>query len=785
MAKNAKTRSSKQGVKPARRPSSAKTRRPWLSLMLKLAVVMLVVAVAGLVYLDAFVRERFDSHVWQLPARVYANPVELYEGRVLAEDSLEQLLTLMRYRRVADPSTPGSYHRQGQQWTLYTRGFRDSDGAVPARRVSFTLRDGAVRQLRMPGNGAVVRLEPLQVGSIHPQHAQDRVLVPLSETPELLITMLLATEDRAFFEHRGVSFRGLARAMVANLKAGGVVQGGSTLTQQLVKNFWLTSDRNLSRKLLELPMALLLEWHYSKPDILEAYLNEVYLGQDGSRAIHGMGLGAQFMFGRPLKELEPHQLATLVALLKGPSWFDPRRHPQRALQRRNTVLQVAHEVGGLDDDALARYQARDLEVVPRGASALYAFPAFIDLVRRQLARDYPAEVLSSEGLQIHTTLDVLAQLAAEASLREHLDARDPGGRNDLNGAVVLVAPAQGDVLALVSNRRSRQAGFNRSLDAVRSVGSLLKPAVVLAALRDQAHDYHLGSLIDDSPIIVRMENNQEWSPSNFDETSMGPMPMVDVLALSRNQGTAHLGLAVGLDVVAQTLRDLGVQRPIPLLPSLLLGSLEMSPFEVAMMYQPLATGGFSTPLRSIIEVMDKQGEPMARYPVTAREVIDGQNAFLTQWAMEQVMTTGTGVGARRHLPADLRIAGKTGTSGSYRDAWFAGFSGNHLGVVWVGKDDNGSTGLTGSSGALPVWASMMSRLPQRGLPERLPAGISWQWLSEDGLQRSGEGCDGARRYPMRDDRVPKQADRCAPRETQSQDDDAPGGVRGWFRGIFN
>ncbi len=600
----------------ARKKSPARKKpvkgRRWFSwsFVAKVSGVLLVIAAAGLAYLDAMVRQRFDAHAWQLPARVYARPVELYEGRVLSREDMLKLLDLMRYRRDARASTPGSFSAQGNSLLIHTRGFRDSDGGERPKRIRLSLSGGEIRSLQAGGEG-LARLEPLQIGSIHPQHAEDRVLVPLDEVPPLLVDMLIATEDQSFYEHHGISLRGLARAMLANLKAGRLVQGGSTLTQQLVKNFWLTSDRTLSRKLLEMPMALLLELHYSKQQILEAYLNEVYLGQDGARAIHGMGLGAQFLFGRPLQELEPHQLATLVALLKGPSWYDPRRRPERAMERRNTVLSVALEQGALSQADYDKYSARPLEVVPRGASALYAFPAFIDLVRRQLARDYPPEVLSDEGLNIHSTLDVLAQLAAEGALREHLDNRDPKQDKKLNGAVVVVAPAQGDVLALVSNRNSREAGFNRALDAQRPMGSLAKPAVILAAVQ-QPKTWSLATLVEDGPIQVAMPNGDLWEPQNFDKQARGAMPMADVLAQSRNQATARLGLDVGLDKVAGTMETLGVTRNVPRYPSILLGSLALTPFEVAMMYQPLATGGFSTRLRSITDVLDKEGEPLAR-----------------------------------------------------------------------------------------------------------------------------------------------------------------------------
>jgi penicillin-binding protein 1B len=736
-----------------------------------------VLAVASTIYLDAWVRQRFDSHVWQLPARVYARPTELYAGRVLSRDDMLRLLDLMRYRNAAGAPTPGSYVARGNTLTIHTRGFSDSDGGERAQRIQVTLRQGRITALKTGQDASVARLEPLQIGSIHPGHTEDRVFVPLERVPPLLVNMLIATEDQDFYRHHGLSFRGLARAMVANIKAGGLTQGGSTLTQQLVKNFWLTQDRTLLRKLMEMPMAVLLELHYSKEQILEAYLNEVYLGQDGGRAIHGMGLGAQFYFGRPLEELAPHQLATLVALLKGPSYYDPRRHPDRALARRNIVLRMARDEGALSENDYQRYRRYDLEVVPRGASPLYAFPAFIDLVRRQLARDYPPEVLGVDGLHIHSTLDVLAQLAAEKALRDQLKRRDPSGEG-LNGAVVLVSPAQGDVLAVVSSRHAREAGFNRALDAVRPIGSLVKPMVLLSALK-QPEQYSLATLVNDAPIQLPLPNGDVWAPRNYEGDSLGPIPMLDVLVHSRNQATVRLGMDVGLKKVAGTLKQLGVHRDVPLYPSILLGSLGMTPFEVAMMYQPLATGGFATHLRSITDVLDKDGTPLARYPVDTEEVLDSGPAFLIQWAMQQVVERGTGRAARAVLPADLIVAGKTGTSDDYRDAWFAGFSANHLAVVWVGRDDNGNAGVTGATGALPVWSQLMASLPQRSLSQRLPAGVEAVWMAPGGDRRSAEGCEGARRYPMMAASIPEQDDGCGAATRTRK------GVVEWFKGWFD
>jgi penicillin-binding protein 1B len=765
-----KSRSRSRKKTPPPRPT-----RRWWPLFGKLALVALLLLTVALVWLDVLVRQRFDTHQWQLPARVYARPVELYVGRELAREHLLRLLDLMRYRVDPAARTPGAYSVNGSSVLLHTRGFNDSDGGEKPRLLRLTIENNRVQRL---ADGAgnkipVARLEPVQIGSIHPGHQEDRVLVRSDAIPPLLEQMLLAVEDRSFYEHAGISLRGLARAMLANVRAGEVQQGGSTLTQQLVKNFWLTRERSLMRKLVEIPMALLLELHYSKAQILEAYVNEVYLGQDGARAIHGMGLGAQYYFGRPLDELAPHQFAMLVGLLKGPSYYDPRRHPERAKQRRDTVLLAAFDQKLIDEAQLRRYQQQPLDVVPQGSAALYAFPAFIDLVRRQLSRDYSADVLASEGLQIHSTLDVPTQLASESALALFLKKRE-----EVNGAVVVTAPNQGDVLAIVGDKTARSAGFNRALDAVRPIGSLAKPAVVLAALQ-QASRYTLATRVEDGPVEVIMEDGQQWVPQNYDGESLGAMPVLDALSASRNQAIARLGLDVGLGPVLKTFHALGVQREIPPYPSIFLGSLNLSPFEVAVMYQTIATGGYRTPLRAITDVLDKDGEPLARYPVSPQAVIDEDLVYLLQWALRQVVVEGTGKYAYNRLPRELVVAGKTGTSDGYRDAWFAGFSGSHLAVVWMGRDDNGVTGLSGSSGPLPVWTEIMAAIPQRPLNLAPPASVKMVWMDEAGVLASARGCPGAREYPLLDVSLPTEASACG--KVQG----APKGMMKWLKGLFD
>lgn len=767
---------SRRKKNPPRKSRPTFRQRLW-SLSWRLGLILLVLLAGWMVYLDAVVTSRFEGRRFEVPSRVYARPLELYDGATVTAESLKQELELTGYR-AGDGSRPGSWQQNGNRFLIGTRGFAFADGIEPRRRLSLTVSGGRVSGLRVleGENSPIVRLEPAEIGGIYPAHREDRVLVTLGDAPPLFEEALLTTEDRSFYEHFGIAPLSIARAMVANIKAGRVVQGGSTLTQQLAKNLYLTRDQTLVRKANEALMSLLLEWHYEKDDILETYLNEVYLGQAGNRSINGFGLASQFYFRKRFQDLELHESALLVGMVKGPSYYDPRRNPERALQRRNLVIDLLADAGAISAGQAGQARAEPLDVAARPSWSENRYPAFIDLVKRHLARDYKQEDLQSEGLRIFTTLHPTIQERAERVTSQTLDGLDRGASDTrLEAAMVVTSRDSGEVLALVGGRDASFAGFNRALDARRPIGSLVKPFVYLTALA-QPERYTLITPLRDAGLALEFENGQRWEPRNFDREQRGDVPLHMALSRSWNLPTVRLGLDVGVPAVIKTLQEFGVTSSINRYPSMLLGAVTMEPVAVAQAYQGLATSGFNTPLRTIREVTDSKGEALSRYKLEVNQVADPAAVHLVQYAMQEAMREGTGRSAYRAIHERLNLAGKTGTTDDGRDSWFAGFSGDLLAVTWVGRDDNGPTSLTGATGALPLWTTFMSGISQHSFSPVVPDGVQYHWVNSEKGVLTDEHCENARLIPFIVGSEPQTFEGCG--------GDFSRRLRGWFEGLF-
>ncbi len=702
-------------------------------------------------YLDYNVREQFDGKRWSIPARVYASPLELYAGRRLSSEAFENELLELHYRKDYQLAAQGTYYKKGGRIYVKTRDFQFWDQRQNSEKLKVSFGSQGISgivNLKTSAQEAIFRMDPVQIGSFYPTRKEDRVLIQLEKTPDYLIQGLLATEDREFYNHYGVSLKAIARAMVANVKAGGMVQGGSTITQQLVKNFYLTPEKSLWRKFNEALMALILEFRYQKDEILEAYLNEIYLGQDGASAVHGFGLASEFYFGRPLANLPLHDIAALVALVRGPSYYDPRRNQDRAIKRRNLVLEKMHEQGYITKKQQLAAQQQKLSVVSRIHRSANRYPAFIDLVKRQLIQEYREDDLTSEGLRIFTTLDTQVQNRVEKSISKTLVRLEKKPNTDqLQTASVITRRDNGEIVALMGARDPMAAGFNRALDALRPIGSLIKPVVYLTAL-EYAGKYTLITPLSDTAIEVKGARGKLWKPKNYDLKEHGDVPLHKALTQSYNLAAVRVGMDIGIARTAKTLRNMGVSREVNLYPSFLLGASPLTPMEVTQLYQTLAGDGFATPLRAIRTVVAADGKRLQSYPYTIRQTIDPAATYLTNTILQEVMRSGTGRSAYLYMAKDLGLAGKTGTTNKLRDSWFAGYSGDYLSVVWIGRDDNKPTGLTGGSGALQVWIDYMKQISVQPVNLIAPDNVQMAWIDPENGLLANEVCTGAKQYPF-------------------------------------
>jgi len=718
---------------------------------LAVAALMLGFLIPYMLYLNHQVGERFGKLRWQVPTRVYARPLLLRTGLAMDALTLKTELDAASYRS-GDGKRAGTYVRNGGRWRISSRGYFDVDGRIAPARLEVSLSGGEVTGLRDIGTRKALRsarLDPARIATLYGSQQEERRLVRMDEVPELMVTGLQAVEDRDFNRHMGIDVGGMLRAIFVTMKSGGeTTQGASTLTQQLARSglLGIGKEQTLTRKVKEILYALLLEARYDKRVLLEAYFNQIDLGQRGAQAIRGVAAASEFWFGRELHDLSTEQIALMIGLVKGPSWYNPRRNPERAKARRNFVLGEMQETGLIDAAEFKRASEAPLGITKSaGSIAANRFPSYVELVRKQLARDYPADRLSGAGLSVMTGMSPAAQGYAEGAVTRTLKSVGSKGRPPLQAGVVMTDVHNGDVVAVVGSRNVTEQGFNRAVDAKRPVGSLLKPFVYLLALA-QPERWSLASTISDAPVTVSLGRNRNWKPGNSDNRSHGSVRMIDALAQSYNQATVRLGMEVQPQRLADLIRTLaGITSEAR--PSLILGAVDQSPYAMAQLYQFLASDGKIQPLHAVRGVLDPQGHTINRYdtaPPPAQKG-DAVAARLVGAALQHAVSSGTGRALVRDGLGKLGAAGKTGTSNDSKDSWFAGYTGDHLAVVWVGNDKNQPTGLYGATGAMRVWSDVFARLPSS--PLRIPGeGVDWQWVA--GNHATDAGCPGARRIPF-------------------------------------
>ncbi|HHX8540714.1 TPA: penicillin-binding protein 1B [Vibrio diabolicus] len=702
---------------PSKKPANEK--RSWLKVLwsfswkagVALAAVLLFVGI----YLDSVVKERFEGQLFELPTVVYARILNLNPGENITIQELRNELDVLSYRKVSQPRYPGEYSSSSTRIELIRRPFEFADGPEPDRHVMIHFSDSGlqrIQSLESRGDLGYLRLEPKMLGMLEKDQDEQRLFLRRDQFPEILVDALLATEDRDFYQHDGVSPLAIARAMVANIKAGRTVQGGSTLTQQLAKNLFLTRDKTLWRKVREAYIALILDYRYSKDRILEAYLNEVYLGQSGGEAIHGFGLASRYYFGQPIQELRIDQLAMLVGMVKGPSYYNPIRYPERTKERRDLVLRLLMQQNMLTSEQYEQAVSRSLDTQskPRIASRQ---PAYFQQLSIELKEKVGERFKAETGLRVFTSLDPVSQSKMEQAIAKKIPELAKRGGKELEAAAVAVDRHSGEIRAMVGGKRVGYEGFNRALNASRPIGSLVKPAIYLTAL-EQPEKYNLGTTLHDTPLSLKSSKGNVWTPRNYDRKYRGDVPLYIALAKSLNVPTVRLGMALGIPEVSDTLERLGVNkdeiRPVP---SMFLGSFSLTPFEVAQMYQTLTNSGKRAKLTALRSVMDMEGNVLYQSLPRSSRAVDEQAAWLTTYAMKQGVAQGTG----RFLQSQFgwaALAGKTGTSNDNRDSWFVGVDGREVTTIWLGRDDNKPVHLTGSSGALRVYAEYLKqRIPER------------------------------------------------------------------------
>lgn len=677
----------------------------WIGLLFKLFLIFAVVMAIYGFYLDSQIRSRIDGKVWQLPATVYGRMVNLEPGMSYNKKEMITLLEGTQYREVTRMTRPGEFTVQANSIEMIRRPFDFPDGKEGQIRARLSFSGEQLSDIKNLDNGrsfGFFRLDPRLITMLQSPNGEQRLFVPRTGFPDLLVDTLVATEDRHFYQHDGISFYSIGRAFLANITAGRAVQGGSTLTQQLVKNLFLTNERSLWRKANEAYMALIMDARYSKDRILELYLNEVYLGQAGNDQIRGFPLASLYYFGRPVDELSLDQQALLVGMVKGASLYNPWRNPQLSLERRNLVLRLLQQQKVIDQELYDMLSARPLGVQPKGG-VITPQPAFMQMVRNELQAKLGDKVKDLSGVKIFTTLDSVSQDAAEKSVEEGIPAlRKQRGVNDLETAMVVVDRFSGEVRAMVGGADPQFAGYNRALQARRSIGSLAKPATYLTAL-SQPDTYRLNTLIADNPIALKQPNGQMWKPQNDDHRFSGQVMLVDALTNSMNVPTVNLGMTLGLPQVVDTWTKLGVSKDqLNVVPSMLLGALNLTPVEVAQAFQTIASGGSRAPLSALRSVIAEDGSVLYQSFPQAERVVPAQGAYLTLYSMQQVVDHGTARALGAKYPK-ATLAGKTGTTNNQVDSWFAGIDGKEVAITWIGRDNNQPTRLYGSSGAMQLY----------------------------------------------------------------------------------
>jgi penicillin-binding protein 1B len=759
-------------------------RRAWLG-----AGLLVLLAAMGAVGVLAYwwvtfsrpIEARLHGERDRVLPRVYARPLELYRGQAISDKQLVDRLNDLGYAQRARVEKPGEFAIGRDTIVLLPRDGTHRGRLVRAtfdvpKTAAVALPMGRISDLRVDAAATSrVTLDPPLLTALINSGREKRRRVALSAIPQSMVQAVLAIEDRRFYDHPGVDVIRTVGAVITNLKGDKpYLVGGSTITQQLVKNFFLTPEKSLTRKLAEQYMALILERKASKDEILELYLNEVYLGQRGSFAVHGVAEAARLFFGKDVSNLSLSEAATIAGVIQSPYYWSPFAAPQRCKERRNIVLRAMAEEGFVTDEAARRASEEPIEVVQRALDA--QAPYFVDMVGQALADQFPGVTTNAHRVEVFTTLDLHLQRLAQDALREGLtsvDALLARRKRPVRAQAALIAvdPRTGEIVALVGGRSYNQSQFNRAVAARRQPGSVFKPFVYLAAFEMAAEegrtDLTPATLVTDEPTVfladggtttpevlaastvaasasqpapTGSESPLGWTPGNYENEYDGPITLRRALALSRNIGTIKVAQQVGYGRIAALWDRMGVGLNARAYPSITLGVFEASPYEIATAYTVFPGGGTMRPLRVLSRVVTDAAASVVPDPPT-KTIARPDTTFLVTNMMRSVINEGTGASARAHGFA-LDAAGKSGTTNDLRDGWFVGFTPELLTVVWVGLDDNQPLGLSGTQAALPIWTAFMTRAlsGRPDLPFPPPSGVVFAEIDRDTGKLAGPLC---------------------------------------------
>ncbi len=704
----------KKPDKSAKKKSSLLTKA--LIGLFGLVVLGAMLSVGYVWYLSVNIESRFAGRKWAIPSTVYADTFLLFPGKRVDPAFFENKLRRLGYARTTtEPAKKGEYELNGRTFDIFLKDLNLPDNTRDGFPVKVVFDRDAVREIRQADTDAPLPLTELGPEIIMQYFGQNRELrrvVSLDAIPDLLEKAVIAIEDSRFYHHFGIDPRGIVRAFYTNLRHGGIRQGGSTLTQQLAKNYFLTPERTFRRKINEMFFALAMEFKYDKDEILEIYLNEIYFGQKGSVSINGVGEAADFYFGKPVRNLTLSECALLAGIIRAPNLYSPYTNPEKCEKRRNRVLSAMFDEGYITAGELATAVNEPIKTAGFQGYSRHA-PYFLDYVSAQLHQLYSQTILSSQGFSIYTTLDTGVQAAAENALIYGLDRlekaipavqkTDPKKR--VQGAMLVMQPRTGNILAMVGGRDYGISQFNRVTQARRQPGSCFKPIVTSVLLDRFKPSGLLANEEKGYPV-----NGGLWTPDNFADIPIKALSVRDMLRLSCNRAAVDMVVRGGLETVAERLEAFGFSTPLAPYPSLALGAFEVIPLELARAYCAFAADGIEPFPLSVKDVVDEQGNVLVRRHMDIAPVLTPAEAFLITSMLKSVVDDGTAASLRR-MGIDFPLAGKTGTSNDYRDAWFIGYTPDFLALIWVGFDNGDSIYTTGAGAAVPIFARLVETMP--------------------------------------------------------------------------